>query len=262
MSAEAPNRRVFRPRLWPTLVAIPMLAVLIGLGSWQAKRHGETTDARDLYHRQHDLAPVVTSLAEAGENSGGGEPGDERLHRLHLRRATLKGTLEPEQAQLLTARYVLGRLGYGVTMPLRVSEGPHQRLLVHLGRVPTDQLESYLATVRASPVRTLRGRLQVATVNDADAQPVGEKAGLPTWRSSNPGALARTIVGLEPRLMLVVGEQASGKVVDKDKIPADGYVHPVRLTPAKHIEYAATWFGLAFTLIAIWLAFSIRRREP
>ena len=254
MANETPGRRVFRPRLWPTLVAIPMLAVLLALGTWQARRHGETTAARELYHRQHDLAPTVTSL--------GGVDGEARLHDLHFRRATLQGTLEPEHTQLLTARYVLGHLGYGVTMPLRVSDGVHKRILVDLGRVPTEGLQAYIDSVRANPKRTLSGRLQVATEHNAHSAPAGEQLAMPTWRSSNPAALARSIEGLEPRLMLVVGEQASGKVVDTAKIPADGYVHPVRMMPAKHIEYAATWYGLALTLIAIWLAFSVRRREP
>lgn len=261
MTEPGTGRRVFRPRLWSTLLIIPMLAVLIALGTWQVNRHGETSAALALYHSQHDLAPTVTSLAQRDETD------DNRLHRLHFRRATLSGTLEPKHAQLLTARYVLGRLGYGVTMPLRLTEtndggaGPHAKLLVHLGRVPADKLPDYLATVRADTSRTLSGRLQVATMNRPEGKPVGEKAGLPTWRTSNPAALAKTIEGLEPRLMLVVGEQAVGKVVDAERIPVDGYIHPVRLTPAKHVEYAATWYGLGVTLIAIWLAFSFRRRE-
>lgn len=254
MNDETRGKLAFKPRLWPTLVAIPMLAVLIALGSWQVRRHGETEAARELYHRQHDLAEPVHSLA--------GEIGDARLHELHFRRATLQGTLIPEHTQLLTARFVLGRLGYGVTMPLKVEGGPYERILVHLGRVPTDKLAAYLESVRADPRRTLSGRLQVATGHDPKGQPVGTQLDLPTWRTSNPAALAQTIAGLEPSLMLVVGEQASGKLVDPDKIPADGYVHPVRLTGAKHVEYAATWYGLALTLIAIWIAFSVRRREP
>ncbi len=28
----------------------------------------------------------------------------------------------------------------------------------------------------------------------------------------------------------------------------------------KHLEYAITWFGLAATLIAVWLVFSLQKR--
>ena len=256
-SAIAAGDRRFRPRALPSLLALVALAILISLGTWQANRYRETTAARAHYHEQHDvLAPVATlAVADAKDDH-------DRLARLHFRRAALRGVLEPARTQLLTARYVFSERGYGITMPLRLRDGagPHARVLVDLGWVPVTHLADWLAKLGPAPERTIEGRLQVASVHDATQPPAGEHLGRPTWRSSNPAALAATIPDLEPRLMLVAGAQAVGREVDPTKYPIDGYSHPIRMLPSKHVEYAATWYGLALTLVAVWIAFSWRRR--
>lgn len=251
---EGPTRRVFRPKLWASLIGLVMLGVLLALGTWQARRYQEAKANIAAYAAQHDEAPPVRALDEV---PGGGED-DARLHALHFRRGELRGVLEPEQAQLLTARYMLGRRGYGVMMPMRVERGPHPRLLVHLGWVPEDKVAAFLGEVKAAPERTVKGRLQVPPLQPAQ-QPTGSFVGHPTWLRPYPKGIAATVDGLEPRLMLQAGEQAVGKEIDPEKVPLDGYVHPVRMHPSKHVEYSATWYGLALTLVAVWVALSMQK---
>lgn len=248
---SGPFRRSFRPKLWTSLLALVMLGILIALGTWQARRYQEATATIAAYAEQHDVKAAVRSI---GEVPGDGND-NTRLHALHFRRGALTGTLEPEAAQLLTARYMLGRRGYGVMMPMRVEGGPLPRILVHLGWVPEDKVGAFLAEVKASPQRTVEGRLQVPPLEPAQ-KPTGTFAERPTWLRPYPKGVAELVEGLEPRLMLQAGEQASGKEIDPEKVPLDGYAHPVRIPPSKHVEYSATWYGLALTLIAVWVALS------
>lgn len=250
--AAKPQRR-FRPRLIPTLLAIPMLGVLIGLGNWQARRYGETSAKVQEYRRQHDELPAVTTLDVAG-------PEKNRLATLHFRRASLRGQIDASQLRLLTARYKLGQRGWGILAPLQVASGPHARVLVNLGWVPIDKLDSYLASLKTQGPVMISGRLRQVSDVQNDMLPVSQHQDREVWLVANPAALAKKIEGLDPQLMLDAGEQAMGNPVDLTKLPLDGYEYPIHPQASKHIEYAATWYGLAATLVAVWVALS-RRKE-
>ena len=88
--------------------------------------------------------------------------------------------------------------------------------------------------------------------------PSGELLGHPTWLRAHSDAISKIIDNMEPRLLLQAGKMATGHPILTDKFPIDGYTHPVRMAPSKHVEYAATWYGLAITLIFVWFALSFR----
>lgn len=249
--------KTFAPRPVVTLIAIGMLVCLILLGNWQRRRYYESIDNHAHYTSQHDEKPAVTDLSAF--------PGDgddkQRLTDLQYRRAGLKGTLEPSSAHLLTARYMFGKRGYGVMMPLRTETGRYQRILTHMGWVPAEKVAAFLREVAAAPKRTVEGRLHVTT-RGGGITPSGELLGHPTWLRAYSDVIAKKVGDMEPRLLLQAGEMATGKPIRTDKYPIDGYTHPVRMAPGKHVEYAATWYGLGVTLVFVWFAFSWRRREP
>ena len=248
--SDSRGTKRFRPRLVPTLVMLVAVTLTGALGVWQSRRYGEQAELVALYHRQHDVRPAVTSLAEAASAPN-------RLEQLHFRQATLTGTLDLAHAQLLTARYVFGKLGYVLIAPLELAGGPYPRLLVNLGWAPKDKLAAWLERLQAGPPTvTLHGRLQISDARVAAEQPVSELLGKKTWMHPNPRALARLIPGLDPDLVLQVGAQASGAVVDPERVPLDGYTYPVHPLPQKNVEYAMTWFGVALTALAVWVALS------
>lgn len=252
------TRRVFRPRLLVTLIFLVMLGCLVSLGQWQVNRFQQARDGIAAFAAQHDQPPVRALGVVPGALAD--RP---RLKALHFRRADLEGTLEPERAVLLTARYMFGRRGYGVMMPLRLGgdagqRGPATHLLAHLGWVPEDKVAEYLKSVAEAPARRVMGRLQVPPT-DPPVRQVGEFVGRPTWPRASPSDLAASFPGLDPRLMIQAGNLAVGDPVDPTRVPLDGYAHPVRMHPSKHAEYAATWYGLAVALIGVWIALSLQR---
>jgi surfeit locus 1 family protein len=250
MSDET-KKKVFRPRLIPTLVAAVIIAVTCTAGTWQMRRYKEQTAVTLWYHQQHDVLPTVTSLADTAQAK-------DRLDQLHFRRATLTGHLDMAHAQLLTARVGAGnQLGYDIIVPLQVAGGAHPSLLVNLGWAPPDKLPGLLDKLRAdaAPV-TLSGRLRISDIPVADAKPVGNFAGLKTWMHPVPRTLAVTTPGLDPELLMEAGEQASGKEIDPNALPRAIYDYPIHPEPSQNFSYSLQWFGMALTAIAVWIALS------
>ncbi len=249
-----PWQRKFRPNAILTVIAVLMFVLLLSLGNWQRKRYFEATEGLRYHTEQYETKPMLTSLGQVP----GAVDARDRLAGLQYRHTKLSGTFEVDKTQLLTARYVLGKRGYGVMMPLKIEGGPLPRILVHLGWLPQDKVAGYLKEVSADPQRTVEGRLHI-TPSLPERHPTGMFAEHPTWVRAYPTGLAKTIEGLEPRLLLQVGSLAVGKPMELDRLPYDGFVHPVRMAPSKHIEYAVTWFGLAATLIFVWIALSMSK---
>ncbi|MSP91506.1 MAG: SURF1 family protein [Myxococcales bacterium] len=269
MSAEvarpAGARKRFRPELVPTLVMLVCLGILLALGNWQTGRYRQQTALVERYHAQHDVAPAVQAAAELAA-------GQDREARLQFRRVALRGTVDAAHVHWLTARYMLGQRGFGVLVPLVLADAPSagpRALLVDLGWVPEGKeatlLRSLATEATSGKTRVVRGRLHVvpaalrAGIPGSDA-PAGQHLQRPTWRAPNPTAIARTTPGLDPELLVLAGEQATGRTVDPAQVPLDGYAYPVRPLPMKNVEYAVTWYGLALTCVAVWFALS--RREP
>ena len=253
-SGEAPRK--FRPLLVPTLIALVMLAILLGLGTWQVGRYREANQTIADYRAQHDELPPIESL--------GAFTGPDRVIKLQYRRVALKGRLIPEEAQILTAIYKFAKPGFGVLIPLEVAEGPFKKVTVYMGWVPRERLKEYLDRIKAAPETVIEGRIQhPGLFNAPKLEPIGEAEGLPKWRSPQIASIlvhmAEHIEGVDPAVFIRSGKQASGETIDTELIPIDGYRHPLRLPPAKHIEYAVTWYGISVSLIAVWIALSFRR---
>lgn len=252
-NTEATSGWRFRPKLVPTLAALAMLPVLLSLGTWQARRYVESTAKIAAYHTQHDLLPPLTSLDVPA--------GQDRSQFLHFRRVALTGKLDLTNALLLTARYKFGKRGWSVVVPLQVATGPAPKVLVLLGWVPMDQLTTWMAQLAANPPELVRGRVQFVNSLSPDEQPTGAHAGHPVWFLPNPQAISKKISGLDGNLLIEAGEQANGQFVDPQAWPIAGYEFPIHPLPSKHVEYSMTWYGCALTLVAVWVALSLRRRQ-
>jgi surfeit locus 1 family protein len=261
----APDKKIFRPKPLLTVFAVLVFAGLFSLGKWQWDRMGESQRKIANYQVQHNERPVLTQLPPlvAGEAEA-----EKRLTDLHFRRAELVGTADVANLALLTARYKLGQRGYGIVAPFVIAGQTGQpKVLVHFGWVAEAQLEDFLKGWLAKPPTTVRGRLRAAWgIGDTDVPLLQTKSAaagreLATWMVPNPRAFAKTIPTLDPMLLMEAGDEASGKPVDLKQRPLDGYEYPVHPLPAKHLEYALTWWGLAASLIGVWIALSWQKRE-
>jgi surfeit locus 1 family protein len=235
----------FRPTFWPTLITVPALLVLLGLGTWQVER----------LHWKNGLIAERTARTTAAPISlpaAGAQLSPQALADLDFRHATVAGQFLHDREMYLAARTMQGAVGYQVVTPLRQADG--SIVLVNRGWVPGDCKDP---TKRAEG--QLSGPVAVAGAIRRPArqhwlQPDNEPA-KNVWFWNDLGAMARH-AGIAPeRLVPVFLEAAS--TPNPGGLPVGGQTR-VNL-PNDHLQYAITWYALAIGLAAIYVIYHRRR---
>ena len=101
----------FRPKLWPTVFAVPIVLICLALGSWQVERlHWKKglIDAR---------AAAVDAPAVPVPDNDGAAPG------MEFRHVTDEGVFLNDKEIFLGATSVGGISGYQILTPLREKSG-------------------------------------------------------------------------------------------------------------------------------------------
>ncbi len=234
-------RRVFRPRLWPSLLTLVMVAVLLGLGFWQLDRLAwKTALIADL--EQRTTAPPIT-LTEALANPVAAE----------YRRVRVTGRWLHERELHRVARTYRGTPGRHLITPLRLSDG--RSLLVNRGWVPDAAADpARRAAGRPEGIVTLVGLArQGGWQGRAFARPANDPAenewlwmDLPAMAEA--AGLERPVTGL---YLAAVPDQHAGRY------PIGGQT--VVEQKNDHLQYAITWFVLAVAALVIFVL--SQRRE-
>jgi surfeit locus 1 family protein len=228
----------FRPRLWPSLAALAALIVLVSLGTWQVER---------LRWKEALIAERTAQLAAPAALL----PAQDDWPAWNFRRVEAPGTFRHDLEQLFGASTHDGQLGHHVLTPLLRADG--SALLVDRGWVPADQ--AHPAARRDGQVEgpiTITG---IARYRGDDAANWFTPANQPEqamWFSYDLPALEQA---LDLALLPVV--------VEADDRPNPGGLPIGGLTRIalinNHLQYAITWYGLALTLVAVYVSFSLRR---
>jgi surfeit locus 1 family protein len=225
----------FKPSPWPTLGAVLLVALTVYLGVWQTHRGDEKEERQRLLEaRMHETAVVLTGSVPSGE-------------ALVYRRVRAVGEYDGAGQIYLDNQVMQGRAGYFVVTPLRLSDGAI--VLVNRGWIA--RAASYPAP---PPVPVPAGRVEVAglaTVPSSRFIELGpQTVSGSVWQNLT---IDRYREATKARVLPVV-------IISQDA--GDGLV-AVRETPdagvARHREYALTWFSLAATTLALWLALNLRR---
>ena len=226
--------------LLPSLLTLVALAVLIGLGNWQWQRKlwkdGIIARLNDAAHAGAvDLNTAVPTT-------------DQRYQAV-----SVTGRFQHDQ-EVYVFWTRSNRAGYLVLTPLK-REG-QRAVLVNRGFVPA-RLKSPEARPKGQPhgVVTVRGLLTRQTDRAGMFTPPPDSANR-TWYAIRPTEIATTL-GLDV---------AHGYTVEADARPNPGgwprgRSIPDRIAeiPNRHLEYALTWWGLALTLIGVYIAFAVSR---
>lgn len=236
-----------RSLLVPALAALPCLLVLVGLGIWQLERLAwkEGLIATVAARVNEPARPVPAETDWPGVNYAADE----------YRHVTASGRLHHDQevqvyALIDTAPDGSGGPGYWVLTPLVQPDGA--TIIVNRGFVPMD---------RKAPSTRPEGQVEgPVTITGLLRMP--EEEGLFTpendpaddaWYTRDPDAIAaaRGILRVAPF------------IIDADATPNPGGLPVGGLTrlsfPNRHLEYALTWFGLAATLVGVFIAFAVAR---
>jgi len=225
--------RRFRPSLTATLMTVPAVAVMLGLGTWQIQRMGWKADLMERVEQRVTAAPVP--LPPALEDPAAWE----------FRPVTLTGRFLNDKELLLIARPRQGQAGYEVMTPFARADGG-EIVLVNRGFVPMDRRDpASRAGTRVEGEGTVRGVVRLP-------QPAGmfqpdNRPGAGTWLRADPPAMAAAL-GLGPVAPFLV-EALPGQ--SPGNLPAG--IEPRVELPNNHLQYALTWYGLAATLAAIYV---------
>ena len=250
--------------IWPTLWMLPALAVLIGLGTWQLQRK-VWKDGLIASIKQRVTAepiPVEEALRRFQAN-----PDIEYL------RVTTRGGFRHQDERLLYAPDQRFGPGYHVISPLVLTgqlHGPRSGcgdyVLVNRGYVP----EALKSPDKRQHNADARGDLVVGLVR------LPERPGrfTPANEPSNNLWFWRDLAGLAASLSLPRSPACAGNDGPRplpffiDAEPEEPKVNPggfpkggatILDIPNRHLDYAATWYGLAVTLVGVYLAFAIGR---
>jgi surfeit locus 1 family protein len=230
-------RFFFRPLPAVTAATVAVLAVLLGLGTWQVQRLHWKLDLIAQVNRNLSLPPVALDAAlKLGKAA--------EYHRVvltgrfdHAKEAYVFGTVN-------------GAPVYHVITPLLIDG--RRVLLVDRGIVSSETRDP--AMRRAGQVE---GLTRVVGV----------------WRTSGPPGFFTPAPELAHRIWysrdvanIAAADHlalAAPVMVEADIAPNPGGWpqggHTVVSFPNNHLQYAVTWYGLALTLLGVYIAFHVQK---
>lgn len=245
----------FRQLLLPALCTLVALAILLGLGFWQIARlqWKEELIVR-IGTRIHD-APVALppEAGWAGWSAAEDEYRPVRAEGRFLNDKTVYVTANAELRPRAGAT-----LGYMVLTPLALADG--SVVIVNRGFVPRElrdtlHLDAGAATERVTVTGLIRAPQEQGWFVPED-HPSRDEPARGDWFTRDPIRIGASL-GLDRVAPFLIDEAL---VEGAAPWPRGGLT--VVTFPNKHLEYALTWFGLAATLVAVFLIWALRQRRP
>lgn len=231
-----------RPRLfWPTLLTALAALLLVALGTWQLERKAWKEALIARIETGTAAEPIVldaaTALVRAGQD-------------LEYARVRARGRFLHDKARLLYAPGAAGP-GYHVYTPLQTPSGAI--VMINRGFVP----EGLTAQVLATPVARGYSDEVVGLLRRPPAKSWADPASDPArnrwyWRDLD-GMIASIFPAARPDVLpFFLDAQAAPAPPGQPLAVPQGGVTRVQL-PNRHLEYALTWYGLAATMIVVYL---------
>ena len=226
----------FRPLFWPTVFTVPVMLLLLGLGSWQIERLSWKRELIAERHAAVTAAPVAVprSLEEA--------------RRMEFRHVTDEGVFLNDKEIFLGATSEAGRNGYQVLTPLREAEG--RVVFVNRGFIPAELKDPAKRSAgEFSGWVRVQGLLRLPP------------AGRPAWflPDNRPDLNYWFWIDLPAMAAADKLDRVAPFYIDADATPnpggwPKGGVTRLKL-PNDHLQYAITWFSLAVALIVIYFLY-------
>jgi surfeit locus 1 family protein len=236
------GNRTFAPRLFTTLLAIVLIAMLVSLGRWQLHRAEEKRALFDAFAAGSDATHPITQQAPKIPRYG---------------RVEAAGRYDETRQILIDNMVNAERAGYFVITPFALQSGGW--VLVNRGWVPLGKSRADRPAISvAGNLRSIRGR--------ADNLPSpGIRMGVPAPLAPPYPAVANFPTRADVARLLDEDHWTSAtELVLLDASEPDGYVRnwtPPGFPPMRHIGYAVQWFGLALALAVIYVVTNFRRAK-
>lgn len=240
-----------RPRLlWPALLTVIGTAILCSLGSWQLLRMGEK---RAFIERLQDEAAGQPQALPASAEWQQLDPAKLDLTRVQASGEFLPGGIASVRTTIAAGgpgSRELSGFGRWIFQGFKLADGGV--VLVNRGFVPE---QGFAAMKPAVGSATVTGFLRAP-------EPRGSftPADLPAQRefyTRDPAAIAASL-DLPPAPFYLEAERSGDARIAPAGVDARELIGRI---PDNHFSYALTWFGLALTLIGVFIAFALQNRR-
>ena len=223
----------FRPFLWLTIVTLPALLVLIGLGSWQLQRLQWKNDLIASFETRSAADAIAIPAANA------------KLDDLEFSSLALDGVFQHGQETLLTGRTYEGNAGFHIITPFILEN--NEIIYINRGWVPKKYADK----------KTRKFSLLEENVKVVGLVRLPQKKGYFVPENEPENGFWFTIIPEElNRHLNIIGENKfyidELNIDEKLKLPmpANGKVQ----VPNNHLQYAITWYSLALGLLIVYFA--------
>lgn len=231
-------RYTLRPTVFPTIVAIILIALFVWLGFWQLDRAQYKERLWAQFNRA-DSGELVRIDTTAGLT------GLERYTPVRLR-----GHYDEQHQILLDNRIHEGRAGVHVYTPLRLSGGV---VLVNRGWLPLPPARRPLPAAPAPGGEvTVQGLISPPP---PAGLVLGEVQAPETWPWLTPYLML-------DRVQTALAHPVAERVILLSPQAPHGFVRnwaPDTLPPARHTGYAVQWFALALAMFVVWVVVNFRK---
>lgn len=227
----------FRPFFWLTFFSLPALAILLMLGFWQLDRLAWKTALIETFNQRATAPSIVPP-----------QPGTD-LTELEFHSLKMDGQFLHDKEIYLTGRTYEGNAGFHVVTPFKTEAG--QVILVNRGWVSEQyrEPESRPFSVNDAP-QSIQAILRLPQKKGYFVPDNEPKKGF--WFTLRPDEIASHLSISEMMTEYYADAVRQGEVLT---LPIAATTNiAVRNT---HLNYALTWFGIALSLIGVYIAFHI-----
>jgi surfeit locus 1 family protein len=231
---------IFKPRLWPTLITLPIFISCILLGNWQVERLDWKLDLIEKIELRATSEPVALPQGMADQ---------EKLEYLHI---SVTGTFDNKTEVTMYSVGPNGEPGYDLYTSIKMSDG--RSIIVNRGWVPEKIKEqskrpATLVSNEVTLVGLLRkpwGKLWYGPENEP---------GNNMWFYGDVDAMASTM-GINAYFPMFL---YADKIDSDNSFPVAGRTEFNIVN--NHLDYVLTWYGLSIVLLVIYLIAHIRKKD-
>jgi surfeit locus 1 family protein len=226
----------FRPFLWLTVVTLPALLVLVGLGTWQLGRLQWKNNLIDSFEARVAAPPVAVPASGAAINP------------IEFRQLDLTGRFLHDKEIVLTGRTYEGNAGFHGVTPVELPDG--RLILINRGWVS----EGY-----KDPAKRAFSRVDGPTTVAGILRKPGQKGYFVPENEPAKGFWF-TLLPTEINAHLGLGAAAINSFYADAIRTSEVVTLPIAAKTElnlrnAHLSYALTWYGIALALIGVYVAF-------
>ena len=241
-------KRIFKPTITMSLLAISAFAVCIKLGFWQLNK-------ADLKRQQQALLSISKNTAAIQLPLNIITSDVKAFESLRFKLVNFKGTYNNKYQVFLDNQVEDTKVGYHVLTPMQIF-GSNKYVLIDRGWIKGAGNREIPQIETPATNQNILGDIWLPSTKFYSlVEPdLGNKQWQHVWQNLDMQRYAKLVpFEVLPYIVRLDSQSTAGGFVRNWPVPGDRV--------AKHLGYAYQWFGFAFTIFIIYLVLNIKKVE-